>query len=76
VTPLDFLQAVYRNPALPLATRIRASIAAAQYVHPKISVVASSGDPRNFADRLEKLIREQNRPKLIEHAPQPFRRRV
>jgi hypothetical protein len=79
-TPLQFFQAVYRNPALPLSTRIRASIAAAQYCHPKISVIASPGDPRNIADRLEFLIRQQRKPNLIEARPQPdqqhIRRRV
>jgi class 3 adenylate cyclase len=79
-TPLDFLQAVYRNPALPLSVRIRAGVAAAQYVHPRISVVAAAGDPRNIADRLELLIRQHRKPKLIEARPQPdqqhIRRRI
>jgi hypothetical protein len=42
-SPLQFLCAVYRNAGLPLATRIRASIAAAQYCHPKISVICFAG---------------------------------
>jgi hypothetical protein len=76
-TPLEFLQAVYRNAGLPLATRIRAAVAAAQYSHPRISVIASPGDPRNIADRLERLILEQQRkPKLIEAAPQPDQQRI
>src|SRR5262245_19613749 len=74
VTPLQFLQAVYRNPALPLNTRLRASIAAAAYVHPKISIVATPGG--NIAERLERLILEQRKkPKLIEAAPL-IRRRI
>src|SRR5262245_41189571 len=72
-SPLDFLQAVYRNAALPLSTRIRAGVAAAQYMHPKLSVVASPDSPAYFADRLEAQLRYA---KLIQHQPQPFRRRV
>src|SRR5262245_23089988 len=75
VTPLQFLQAVYRNPALPLATRIRASVAAAQYCHPKISVVAATNDPRNWVDRLERAIARQREMKLIEAQP-TIRRRI
>ena len=72
-TPLEFLKAVYLNAAVPLGVRIRAGVAAAQYRHPKLSVVAAAGDPKFFADRLEERIRQA---KLIEHQPQPFRRRV
>jgi hypothetical protein len=54
-----------------------ASFAAAQYCRPKISVIASPDDPRNIADRLEKLILEQRRkPKLIEARPQPDQQRI
>src|SRR5262249_29310862 len=79
-TPLQFLQAVYRNAGLPLSTRIRAAASAAQYCHPKISVIATSPGG-NIADRLERLILEQRKkPKLIEARPQPdqqhIRRRV
>jgi len=74
VSPLDFLCAVYRNAAIPLNTRIRAAVAAANYVHPKISIVATPGG--NIAERLERLIIEQRKkPKLIEHAP-TIRRRI
>ena len=79
VTPLDFLCAVYRNADLPLATRIRCAVAAASYVHPKMSVVATPGG--NIAERLERLILEQHkRLKLIEAQPvqqqQLIRRRI
>jgi len=80
VTPLQFLCAVYRNAGLPLTIRMRAASTAAQYVHPKLAVVAT-GPSGNIAERLERLILEQQkRPKLIEHAPQPdqqhIRRRI
>ena len=40
-TPLDFLSAIYRDAAQPMARRLKAAIAAAQYVHPKLAVVAN-----------------------------------
>src|SRR5262245_66060255 len=78
-TPLDFLCAVYRNPALPLSTRIRAGVAAAQYMHPRFSLIAHPTDPRLFGARLERAVREHNKAKLIEAQPQPqptIRRRI
>jgi hypothetical protein len=51
-----------------MATRIRAAQSAAQYMHPRVSVVATPGG--NIAERLERLILEQRRkPKLIEARP-------
>lgn len=35
-TPLDFLLSVQNDPAVPIQDRIRAAVAAAQYVHPKM----------------------------------------
>jgi hypothetical protein len=37
ITPLDFLQAVYRNEGLPLTVRMKAAIEAAPYVHEAFS---------------------------------------
>jgi hypothetical protein len=42
-TPLDFLTAVYRDAGQPMARRLKAAIAAAQYVHPKLAVMAQVG---------------------------------
>ena|SRR6516165_11352093 len=74
ITPLDFLEAVYLNPNLPLNTRMRAAIEAAPYKHPKQSAVAIAHYGPNFADALEKAIdRSRNpppmlsAPKVIEH---------
>ena len=79
VTPLDFLCAVYRNAGLPLAMRLRAASTAAQYVHPKLAVIAT-GTSGNIAERLERLILEQKKPKLIEaqlvQQQQLIRRRI
>ena len=71
-TSLDLLQAVYRNPDVPLSVRMRAASIAIAYETPKLSVVASVSDPAAFAERLERAIQRSGiRPLMIEHAPQP-----
>jgi hypothetical protein len=71
-TSLDLLQAVYRNPDVPLPVRMRAAGMAIPYEYPKLSVVASISDPAAFAERLERCIQRSGiRPLMIEHAPQP-----
>jgi hypothetical protein len=71
-TSLDLLQAVYRNPDVPLSVRMRAAGMAIPYEFPKLSVVASVSDPDRFAERLERAIQRSGvRPLTIEHAPQP-----
>jgi hypothetical protein len=55
---LDGLQAIYRNPALPLATRMRAMIAAIPFESPKLiaQAVLSEGSFAELLDRrLERL---------------------
>jgi len=77
ITPLDFLEAVYLNPNLPLPTRMRAAIETAPYKHPKQSAVAIAHYGPSFADALEKAIERSkglpvlNAPKTIEHEPVP-----
>jgi hypothetical protein len=56
VTPLDFLEAVYCNPNLPLATRLRAAIEAAPYKHAKRSVTTVAHIDGSFAQQLERAI--------------------
>jgi hypothetical protein len=56
-TSLDFLQAVYRNPDLPLSTRLRAALGAIGFEHPKLAVVANLGG--NLGDRLEAELRRR-----------------
>jgi hypothetical protein len=70
VTPLDFLEAVYCNPNLPLATRLRAAIEAAPYKHPKLSATAiATMDGKSFAEALERAIERSKSPPPLLNAP-------
>jgi hypothetical protein len=72
VTPLDFLEAVYCNPNLPLATRSRAAIEAAPYKHPKLSAAAIGDfEGKTFADALEKAIERSKQPVPLLNGPAP-----
>ena len=64
-TSLDLLQQVYRNPSLPLMTRIRAATAALPHEHPKLAVTAmvTSDD---FAIQLDNAIK---RSRQVETKP-------
>jgi hypothetical protein len=53
-TPLDFLQAVYGNEGLPMATRLKAAIEAAPFVHPKLAATFDVG--RALGRRMEEAI--------------------
>jgi hypothetical protein len=68
-TPLAFLQAVYCNEGLPLHVRLKAAIAAAPYVHPKLAVTAVIDGGSDFAARLE-LARARS-AKVIEARAEP-----
>jgi len=71
ITPLDFLEAVYLNPDLPLATRLRAAIEAAPYKHPKQSVTAIAHfNGQTFAEALERCIERSKSPPLL-NGPTP-----
>jgi hypothetical protein len=78
ITPIDFMEAVYLNPNLPLNTRLRAAIEAAPYRHPKLAVTAHARfDFAAQLDReIEKCIARSGikptplpAPKMIEHEP-------
>jgi hypothetical protein len=66
-TSLTLLQQVYRNPSLPLPTRMRAATAALPHEHPKLAVttLVNVGD---FADQLEKAVERSRKvsPTMIE----------
>ena len=70
-TSLTLLQAIYRNSALPLMTRMRAAIASIQFEHPKLAVTANiqAGD---FADQLDRAVERSRRVLVIETAPTPM----
>lgn len=53
---LEFLKAVYSDPAQPLHRRMRAAVAALPFEHPKLAVTASIGPDTGFAARLEQAI--------------------
>lgn len=74
VTPLEFFEAVYMNPDLPLGTRLRAATEAAKYVHPRMAVVATAQVGDGFAEMLDRAIaasRTVRQPKVIEARPMP-----
>jgi len=57
---LEFLQAVYRNPALSLPVRMRAAIAALPHEVPRLQVTAQVTD-QDFATLLEERIKNHER---------------
>ena len=65
---LDFLQAIYRNPQVPLPVRMRAAIEALPFESPKLSATATLTSD-DFATRLERAIVRSGMVKLIEHEP-------
>lgn len=69
-TSLTLLQAIYKNPAMPLHTRMRAAIAALAHEHPRLGVTFQTSDETDFAKLLDQRI-QRHQSKLIEHQPQP-----
>ena len=74
---LGLLQAVYRNPQIPLNTLMRAAGMALPFERPKLAVVVTNREG-DLADRLmaaiaasDKVINSQSRMKTIEHEPSP-----
>jgi hypothetical protein len=65
-TSLNLLQQVYRNPSLPLPTRMRAAGMALPHEHPKlaVAVMVNAGD---FATQLDQAI--QRSRTIIEGKP-------
>jgi hypothetical protein len=73
VLALELLQAVYRDPQVPLPVRIRCAAEALPYENPKLSAVAlASMDANDFAAKLDRAIaRSGKAPLLIEARAEP-----
>jgi hypothetical protein len=56
---LEFLQAIYRSAAQPMAPRLKAASIAIQYESPKLAVTMAVTD-QSFAARLERCIARSN----------------
>src|SRR5215813_13319979 len=63
---LDGLQAIYRNPGLPLTTRMRAMIAAIPFESPKLLATAII-DERDFATLLYRRLKRIQQQRLLEN---------
>jgi hypothetical protein len=71
-----FLRAVYQNPDVPLAVRMRAAAIAIEYERPSLKAMAMVPVGGNFAKRLEAGIeRSAARPMKVIEA-RPLRRRI
>jgi hypothetical protein len=71
-TPLEFFEAVYMNPDLPLGTRLRAATEAAKYVRPRLEAIATYNHDGGFAEHLDRLrlARERSeKAKLVSAKP-------
>jgi len=68
---LDGLQAVYRNPRLPLQMRIRAMVAALPHEVPRLAVTYAATDGQDFATLLDSRLKRIEQMKLIEQQPTP-----
>jgi hypothetical protein len=62
-TPLDFLQAVYRDSGQRMPRRMRAAEAALPFVHPKLSVAANV---YSFAAQMEEASRRIGKSNVID----------
>jgi hypothetical protein len=65
-TSLEALQAIYRNPGLPLTTRMRAMISALPFETPKLAVSALVDSTKDFATLLDQRIARYEKMKLID----------
>lgn len=71
MTPLQFLQAVYCNEGLPLQTRVKAAIEAAQYVHPRLAVTGIV-EGQNIAALLEARLKRIAKGEIGLNKPPPM----
>jgi hypothetical protein len=66
---LSFLQAIYRNPEVPLPVRMRAAMAALPFENPKLAVVATVDGNKDFAFQLDQAVERTRRVLMIEDKP-------
>jgi hypothetical protein len=64
-TSLTLLQEVYRDPSLPLSTRLRAASIAISYEHPKLAMTAVLNSQEDFAARLDRSIARANEVRML-----------
>lgn len=70
-TSLTFLQQVYRNPSLPLSTRMRAAGIAIQFEHAKLGVSVTVPWSEEMAERLEQAIARSAQVMNVIEPPPP-----
>jgi hypothetical protein len=70
-TAHELLKAVYQNPLIPLAVRMRAAMSAIPFEAPKLMAVAQVNE-RDFATLLDQRIeRHKREQRLLENKPIP-----
>jgi hypothetical protein len=71
-TSIDLLRAVYRDPSIPLSTRIRCAVAALPFELPKLAVTAMVTE-QDFATLLDQRIKRmeqmERKPQTIDVKP-------
>ena len=67
-SPLDFLVAVYSDSEQPFNNRLRAAVAAAPFMHPKVNVSANV-DKEEFAKMMEEIGRNSGKSNVIDSKP-------
>jgi hypothetical protein len=69
---LEFLQAIYRNPSIPLPVRIRCAVAALPHEVPRLAVTALVNE-QSFAELLDRRLKKieamngEAKPQAIDH---------
>ena len=71
VNSLALLQAVYRDPSLPLSTRLRAASIAINYEVPKLGITAVISSQDDFATRLDRCIARAKEIRMLPPMPKP-----